>query len=167
MEGAFPRKSVTVITAPQRLSLKMKVHPFIRLTVDAALCYFSGISWHDRECFRFSIEGCKQMCGVPVDATLKIGECAMLTAALSIIMRSARGRGTRNIILRADNQNAPHWIRKGKAKHGNANRILKFVIDFRPNATLKRYRNTCAAPVTFRRTASPVGRSRELWIVYT
>ena len=64
----------------------MEVQPFIWITVGAALDYVSGISWHDRECFRFSVEGRAQICGFPGDLVFHIGECEMLAASHAIIM---------------------------------------------------------------------------------
>ena len=64
-----------------------------------------------------------------MDAIVKIGECEMLAAALAIVIWIVRSGGTRDISLRADNQNVFHWVRKVKANHGKANRIIKFVID--------------------------------------
>lgn len=72
----------------------MEVQPIIWITVDATLEYVSGISRRNRECFRFSSDECKQICGPPEDLVFKIGECEMLAETLAIIMWGIRsGRG--------------------------------------------------------------------------
>ena len=114
----------------ERLALKMEVRPFVWITVDATLDYIAGVSWHDHECFRLSIEDCKRMCGVDSDVLLKIGECEMLADALAIFLWGIKEGVVRNIILCTGNRNVFHLMKKGKAKQGKYNRILKVVMDF-------------------------------------
>ena len=112
------------------LALKMEVRPFIWVTVDATLQWISGISWHDREFFRMSLDDCIRLCGLPIDTVFKIGECEMLAASFAVFLWGGEGGISRNIILCADNRNVFHWLRKGRAAHGKANRILKEVMNF-------------------------------------
>ena len=62
-----------VLPIEKRSSLRMEGRSFVRLTVDAALEIVSGISWRDREFPRAPISEDKQMCAIPDDVNLKIG----------------------------------------------------------------------------------------------
>ena len=126
----FKGSLLRLLPLAYRMSLKMEVQPFIWVTVDATLEWISGISWHDREFFRMSIDDCIRLCGFPPDTVFKIGEGEMMAAAFAVFPWVEKSGIPRNIILRTDNRNVSHWFRKGRATHGKANRILKAVMDF-------------------------------------
>ena len=114
----------------ERLSLKLEEELFVWIDADATLEWISGMSRRGRQFFRVRVSDCMRFCPSRINEPFRIAECELLEAVMAIILWSKVGGVSRHIILRTDNKNIPHWVKKSKAKLGIPNRITKRLIEY-------------------------------------
>ena len=112
----FMGKLVRLLPPEERLPIPSQRENAIWLSVDATLSYVAGISWKDKEAFRFPTSIIQDLIGIPTYPVV-IGECELTSAVLAIVLWGLRGTRSRIVILCTDNINVFQWLDSAKS-HG-------------------------------------------------